>query len=173
MASDSSSGFQPGALHISLWTHKTQLRGWKKGTKEQTRTAISSKCKRREFVTLLCSSPCICMLSRACILRETSTKPLWTLTHFSTALLPSSHCLLLRTVSFSGQRSQADCSLLPSFVNSLSVFSGTFLPSSTSGLMGDLTLRPFVWVLHQNGQRDPEWHPHKQKWILTIVSQFV
>ena len=36
----------------------------------------------------------------------------------------------------------------------LSVFSGTFFPSSTSGHMGDLALRPFVQVLCQNRQRD-------------------
>ena len=47
----------------------------------------------------------------------TSTKPLGMLTHLLTALLPSSHCFFLLTVSFSGQLSQADCSLLPFFVN--------------------------------------------------------
>ena len=82
-------------------------------------------------MTLLCSSPCICRLSLACILRETSTKPLGMLTHFLTALLPSSHCLLLLTVSFSGQLSQADCSFLPSFVNCLSLsFLGSSFPPS-------------------------------------------
>ena len=97
------------------------------GRKEQT---PSSKCKKGEdYMTLLCSSPCICRLSRACILRETSTKALGMLTHLLTALLPSSHCFLLLTVSFSGQLSQADCSLLPSFVNWLSLSSlGPFLP---------------------------------------------
>ena len=53
------SHLRPGALHISLQTHKTLPRGWKKRTNEQTRGWVSSKCKRREFVTLLCSSPCI------------------------------------------------------------------------------------------------------------------
>ena len=134
MASDSSSGFRPGALHISLRTLKTQPRGWKKRTNEQTRTWVSSKRKRRGFVTLLCSSPYICRLSRACILRETSTKPLEILTHLLTvfsALLPSSHCLLQPTVSFSEQLSQADCSVLPSFINCLSLSSlGPSLPQS-------------------------------------------
>ena len=36
--------------------------------------------KGEVYVTLLCCSPCICRLSRACILRETSTKPLTILT---------------------------------------------------------------------------------------------
>ena len=99
-------------------------------------------------------------------LHETSTKPLGVLTHLSTALLPSSHCHLLLTLSFSGQLSQADCSLLASFVNWLSRSSQVaFLSSSTSGLM----LWPFVWVSRQNRQRDPlcgantngsEYYPH-------------
>ena len=62
----------PGALHISLRTHKTQPRGWRKRTNELTRTWISSKSKRREFVTNLCRSSYICSLSGACILHETS-----------------------------------------------------------------------------------------------------
>ena len=49
-----------------------------------------------------------------------------------------------------------DCYLQPTvlFCLPLSVFSGTFLPSSTSGLVGDLVLRPFVWVSRQNRQID-------------------
>ena len=83
------------------------------------------------------------------------------LTSVDSLLCPSSHshCLLLLTVSFSRQLSQAVWSLQPSFVNyslslSLSLFSRTFLPSTTSGLTGDLDLRPFVWVSRQNRQRD-------------------
>ena len=77
----------PGAFHISLRTHKTQPRRWKKRTNEQTRAWVSSKHMKREVhVTLLCSSPCICWLSWACILRETSTKPLGMLNHLLTAL---------------------------------------------------------------------------------------
>ena len=119
LASDSSCGFRPGALHISLQIRKTYPRVCRRRTNEPTRTWVSSKLKKGE-VTLLCGSPCICRLSRACILRETSTKPLGMWTHFLivfSALLPSFHCLLLPTVSFSGQLIQADCSLLPSFVN--------------------------------------------------------
>ena len=114
----SSSGFRPRALNISLQIRKTQLRGWKKRTNEQTRTWVSSKCKKGDvYVTHLSFSPCICRLSWACILHKTSTKSLRMLTHLLTALFPSSHCLFLLTVSFSGQLSQADCSLLASFVN--------------------------------------------------------
>ena len=60
---------------------------------------------------------------QACNLREISTKPLGMLTHLLTVQLPSSPCLLLLTVSFFGQLSQADCPLLSSFVNSLSLSS--------------------------------------------------
>ena len=111
---------RPGVLYISLQIRKAQPKWWKKGTNKQTRTWVSSKRKRTELVTLLCSSPCICRLSQTCILCETSTKPLGMLTHFLTvfsALLPSSYCLLLPTMFFSAQLSKAHCSLLPSFVN--------------------------------------------------------
>ena len=54
------------------------------------------------------------------------------------ALLPTYNCLLLLPVSFSGQLPQANCSLRHPLA--LSVFSGTFLPSSTSGLAGDFAL---------------------------------
>ena len=58
-----------------------------------------------------------------CVLRETSTKPLGMLTHLLTALLLSSHYLLLPTMSFSGQLFQINRSLRPSFVNWLSLSS--------------------------------------------------
>ena len=149
------SHLRPGALHISLGTLKTLLGGWRKRTNEQKRDWLSSKRKKgKVYVTLLYSSPCICRLSRACILRETSTKPLGMLTHLLTALLPSSHCLLPLTVILS----QLDSYLKPTVFFcqlTLSVFSGTFLSLSTSSLTGDLALRPFVWVLRQKRQRDP------------------
>ena len=44
----------PGPLHISLRTHKTQPRGWKKRTNEQTQTWFSSKRKKGNSVTLFC-----------------------------------------------------------------------------------------------------------------------
>ena len=43
---------------------------------------------------------------------------------------------------------------------SSSLFSWAFLPSSTSGLVGDLVHWPFVWVSRQN--RFSDWHPHTQ-----------
>ena len=51
-------------------------------------------------MTLLCDSP---LAIAVVYFDQTSTKPLVMLAHLLTALLPSSHCLLLLTVSFSGQ----------------------------------------------------------------------
>ena len=64
-------------------------------------------------MTHLCSSSCICRLLRACILRETSTKPLGMLTHLLIALFPS----LDRPVSISLSPS-ADCVLLSTALSS-------------------------------------------------------
>ena len=112
MASDSSCDFRPGTLHIFFTdTQNTNERCGRQ--KKRTNTGLGQLqaqerlCDTFEQLT-------------ACILRETSTKPLGMLTHLLTVfsvLLSSSPCLLLPTVSFSGQLSQADCSLLPSFVN--------------------------------------------------------
>ena len=71
MACDSSSGFREG-YHTFLYGHiKYNRQSGRKRTNEQTRTWVSSKCKKGSF---LCSFSCICRLSRACIFRETSTK---------------------------------------------------------------------------------------------------
>ena len=50
---------------------------------------------------------------------------------------------------------------------------GPCLPSSSSGLVGDLARMPFVWVSRQNRQRNPltGTHPHPQKRIPPIVPQ--
>ena len=127
------------------------------------------------YVTFLCNSLCICRLSRACIFRE-KKKPLTMLTSSRISLpglcrstglssrlsnfcwLFSSPYLHLLTASFSWLCPSLDCYLKPTVLFSsallcqlaLSVFSRTFLPSSTSGLAGDLALRPFVSVSHQN-----------------------
>ena len=56
--------------------------------------------------------------------------------------------------------SPADCSLL---LPSADCFSVTFLPSSSSGLVGDLAGRTFVWVSRQNRQRDSLTGTHTQR----------
>ena len=172
MASDSSSGFRPEALHISVRIHKIQPRGWRKRTNEQTRVWVSFKRKMGEiYETLLCSSASICRLSQACILRETSTKLLRMLTHLFAWVNPASvGQLVLAVVFLTSVESllcpadifslppSADCVLPWTAISSrlvssaflcqlpLSVFSGSFLSSSTSGLGRDLALRPFLWV---------------------------
>ena len=59
-----------------------------------------------------------------------------------------------------------DWSLLLPSADCPSLFSGTFLPSSSSGLVGDLTHKTFVWVSRQNRQRDcltgTLTHPHNE-----------
>ena len=104
----------------------------------------------------------VCMtLSIVCILRETSTKPRGMLTHL---WLPPS-----ADRPSPGLLSQADRPPLPCFVNWLSVFSGTFLPSSTSGLAGDLVLsslcvfraktdKEIVWVAPTQTKRIATHH---------------
>ena len=89
MASDSSSGFFSSPTRgITRFFTDTQntTKGWKKRTNEQTRTWVSSKRKRREFVALLCSSPCILQAIAGMYLCKTSTKALGMLTHLLTAL---------------------------------------------------------------------------------------
>ena len=181
MASDSSSGF----FLISDQGHYTFLYRYAKhnregGGKEQTNKyglGLAPSARKGESVTL-CSSPCICRLSRACILRETSTKPLTQQRSSrvgqpglcgSTGLLSrlsdfcwlsSLPCFYLLTASFCWLCHSLDCYLKLTVLfflalsTAFSVFSRTFLPSSTSGLAGDLALRPFVWVSRQNRQRD-------------------
>ena len=85
-----------------------------------------------------------CCLTRSLLVNRSEQSPFWLLLTLFSALPPSSDCLLLPTVSFPGLPYQAGWSLLPSVVNSiLSVFPGIFLFSSTSGLAGDLTIKPY------------------------------
>ena len=121
------------------------------GEKEQTNTIdlVSSKCKKGSFVTL--HSLCICRLTLACILRKISTKLLGMPTHLwlsSSLLLNSSpHRLLSSAVRCQLPLcvSLRQLTSLGSFTNSLSGFSQTCLSSPTSGLVGDLESKPFVW----------------------------
>ena len=123
MAIDSSSGFWSQASHIFLQIHKTQPRGWRKRTNEQTRTWVKSKRKKGKvyntFVQLSVHLQAIVGVYFARNFHKATRNAGSSLD----CLLPSSHYLLLPTVSFSGQLSQADRSLRPSFVNPLSLSS--------------------------------------------------
>ena len=61
------SHFRPRVFHISLRTHKTQ-HTQPRGRKENKHGLVLAPSARREkFVSLLCSSPCICRPLWACI----------------------------------------------------------------------------------------------------------
>ena len=152
--------------HTFLYRYtKHNQEGGRKRTNEQTRTWASSK-RKKEGVCDSVYSLCICRLSRACILHKTFTKAtnnadifsrwltqlcrstglisclsdfcwLSSLPCFHLLLPPSADCLILWTaISCWLSSSALRCQL------ALSVFSRTFLPSSTSDLAGDFTLSP-------------------------------
>ena len=66
--------------------------------------------------------------------------------------------------------SSLDCQL-----SSTSIKSGAFLPLSSSGLVGNLTHKLFVWVSCRNRQRNllTGTYPYPQKVMTPIVSQLV
>ena len=66
-------------------------------------------------------------------------------------LLTASYCRLCHSLDSYLKPTGLFC---PALSTTLSIFSRTFLPSSTSGLVGDIVPKPFVWVLRQNRQRD-------------------
>ena len=126
---------------------KHNREGRRKRTNKQTWTWVTSKCKKGESIWYFsCSFPCICRLSRACILRETSKKPRGILTHHWLCFLSASFCWPSFPWTPISSRPSFSASLRCQLA--LSVYSGTFLPSSTSGLAGDLVLGP----LHQSSQ---------------------
>ena len=90
------------------------------------------------------------------------TKPPWTLAHPLTLANPASEI----TGPSSHLLSPVDCPVLSCSLLSSSLDSGTFLPSSSSDLVGNLPRNPFVWVLRQNRLREPltgthlNPHPH-------------
>ena len=87
------SHFQLGVLHISLRPHKYNREGGRKRINQQIWTWVSSKRKKGESVWhFSCSFPYICRLSRACILRETSTKPRGMLTRLWLCSLTAPFC---------------------------------------------------------------------------------
>ena len=62
----------------------------------------------------------------------------------------------------------------PPLLTALSVFSQTFLFPSTSGLAGDLVLRPFVWVSRQNRWKDRlSCANTNRNELLRIVSHYI
>ena len=136
---------------------------------------LAPSAKREKFLTLLCSSLCVCRLSQACIWAKFPQGHKGRLTHLPTlanlasqSTGSSSHlsqpsaspnfCRLVCSVHFSW--------LTPSFL------SMTFLPLSSSSLMGNLMHKSFVWVSSQNRQRDAltAIHTHTNEWMPSIMS---
>ena len=151
---------------------------------KKNRLGLAPSARKEKFVILLCNSPCICRLSQACICVKVPQSHLGMLTHFALVnpapvgqqVLAAAFrtsvdwspliSWLTCSVDWSLLLSSADCVVLLTDLScwlistapfcwlSPSGLSWTFLPSSTSGLVGDLAHRPFVWVLCQNRQRN-------------------
>ena len=169
MASDLSCGFRPGALHISLQIRKTQPKGWRKRTNEQTRAWVSSKRKKGEvYVTHFCTSPCICRLSWACVLRETSTKPLGILTHLWLSSLTASFCRPCPSLDSYLKPTVLFC--LPLTIDSLCLLWD--LPSLLHFQSRWRSRPQALWVgfTPKQTKRFSDRHQHKRKWMQHIVS---
>ena len=156
--SESSSGFShlwPWVFHIPLPTHKIHNReGGRKRRTDNPGLGLALSERREKSVTLLCIL-CFCGITRACtrtkLPQATSNVDLssrvgqpgicWS-TGLSSRL--SDFCWLV--------------SSLPYFhllTDLLLTVTGTVLPSSSSGLVGDHERKLFEWVSCQNRQRDP------------------
>ena len=146
-----------GVFHISFRPQKIQPSEWKEENKQTIWTWVSSKRKKGCFVTP--------WIPRASIdyrwhvfFTKLLQKQLGMLTLVDCVLCPAPifSCLLLLTLSADclPLLSVVDCFFPSSFVNSPLCLLWTFLSSSTSGVAADLELKPFVWVLCQNRQRD-------------------
>ena len=131
----------PPGYFIFLYGHKrnTTERG---GKKEQTSNMVyvSSKRKKASFVT-----PCIHCAS------VDNRRRVFFVKLLQTTRNANSSWLFSLTASFCWPLSTASLHL-PSPTGP--VFSRTFLSSSSSSLVGDLKFKPFVWISHQNWQRD-------------------
>ena len=159
MAIRSSSSFshlQPGVFHISLRTHKTQHtqpRGWK--NREQTRTWVSSK-RRKGAVCYTFPAFCASVSYRERVFERNSHKA-----HRNADSSPH-----VGQPGLWVHRPSSSSLLLSSVVCFLLFCSGSFLHSSSPGLIGNLARMPFVWVSRQNRQRDPRTgiHTHRNKY---------
>ena len=135
------SHFRLGVSLISLRPHKIKPRWWKK--KEQAnKHGLGSAPSARKGVCDTLHSPCICRLSQACILRETSTKAAWNAN--SSSLTAS-----FFWPSFPGLLSRADRPRLLSVVDCLSLSSFCQLTLYLLYLLWDL---PFLVHFRSRGR---------------------
>ena len=130
---------------------------------KQAQTWVSSKCKMGEVCdTLMWFSVHLAIAST--YPSRISTQPPGTLIH-PLALAD------LASESTGSNSSLSSClSLTIAFPQLLLTALGPCLSSSFSGLIGDLTRKPFMWVSHQNRQRNLTG-THPQKWIPNIMPQ--
>ena len=147
----------------SLFGHtKHNIHNWEGGRKEdkQTWTRVSSKLKKGEVCnTFLAFSE----LSRACIQAKLPQghQECWLiLSRWPTRLLSPQvlattlFCRLPWSVHFSWLVCSLPWPLLLYRLPPSLFCSGTFLPSFSSGLVGNLERKPFVWVSRQSRQRN-------------------
>ena len=128
LASDLSSGFRRGISHFFTVTKEIQPKGWEKKNQRTIWTWVNSKHKKGKVYVWHLHSLCICGLTLACILRETSTKrnqQCWHLLALVNRPLCSSSGLSSRLSDFCWFYSldselKADRSSLPSDVDCLS-----------------------------------------------------
>ena len=172
MAIRSSGGFShlwPGVFHISLQTHNpqhTQLRGWKKRRTNNHGLGLAPSARREKSVTLSLHSVLL-WANASMYLSEIPTKSqrnagssshigqhgiCWS-TGPSSCL--SDFCWLPCSLDWSVLSTSLDWLLL------CSADSETFLPLSSSGLVGNLRCKPFVWgFTPKQTKGSSDWHPH-------------
>ena len=136
------SHFRLGILHISLRPHKIQPRRWKKKNKRTNTDLGQLQAQEREFVTL-CNLRALVDYRRRVLCAKLLQKPLGMLTHLWLSSLTASFSW--PSFPWTAISSRLSSSVF-SCRQTLCIFSGTFLPSSTSGLVGGLAVRPFMWV---------------------------
>ena len=165
-----SSDFSPlrlGVFHIFLRylkTQHTQPRGWKKidqGNTDLGWLQAQEGWSLWAIVSVYSS--------------KIPTKPPGTLTHPFRGAIPApgpTH------TSSRPPLTSVDCPVLSTsldrFVLSTSVDSGTFLPSSSSGLVRNLARKPFMWVSRQNRRRNllKGTYPHPNNECLTSCHRY-
>ena len=153
-----------GISHLFTNTQSTQPRGWgrrRRTNKNEFVLAPSARRSLRPFCAALrafagyCDTPTSHKECWLIFLRWSTRHPVVQQV-LTAAYLTSVDCsplcpTLISWLTFSWLLSPADYSLL---LPSADCFSGILLPSSSSGIVGDLTHKPFVWVSRQNRQRD-------------------
>ena len=157
---------RPGAFHIALQTHKTQYiqpRGWKE-RRSNKHGLVLAPSARKKLVTLLCG---FLWAIASVYPSEIPTQSPGTLTHPLALADPASE-------SIGPNSSRRSClSLSITFPRLLLTALGPCLPSSSSGLAGNLARKPFVWISRQNEQRNPLTNTHSHPHLHAHLSCYI